>query len=64
MLFRSNFDYGSQEIVTVQVKRNGKTEALTLTEESANSAWFSAELPKGSQAVSYGYGYFEKTIPL
>ena len=60
-----NFDYTAKEYVWVNLKEgSGKVTQLKLTEETNNSAWFTAtiKLPSKNTIASYGLGYFEKSI--
>ena len=62
-----NFDYNAKEYVWVNLKdKNGKIKQLKLTEESENSPWFSINIksPGKNAVVSYGLGYFEKSIAI
>jgi hypothetical protein len=62
-----NFDYNAKEYAWVNMKDSkGKTTKLKLTEASENSPWFSIKIksPGKNSVVSYGFGYFEKSIAL
>lgn len=61
-----NFDYETVETITIiQRDADGEYE-LTLTEESENSSWFSAEVGalETETTFAYGYGFFEKSITI
>lgn len=59
-----NFDYTKAETVTVNLtNKKGKVTPLILTEESPNSAYFSAKVKvPANTTVSYGLGYFKKSV--